>query len=99
MEIHDDSDWRSRGACVTADPDLFFPLSSSGPALEQQAQAKAVCAGCGVRQECLAFALATHQLHGIWGGTSEQERALLRRREDTRTPTVPRLRPAAAGGQ
>ena len=97
MGIHDDSDWRSRSACVTADPDLFFPLSSSGPALEQEAQAKAVCARCGVRQACLAFALATGQLHGIWGGTGEQERALLRRREHAPTPAVPQLRPVTAG--
>jgi WhiB family redox-sensing transcriptional regulator len=87
--MHDnDSDWRSRGACLTADPDLFFPLSSSGPAIEQEAQAKAVCGRCKVRAPCLTFALATRQVHGIWGGTSEQERALLRPREHARAPAV-----------
>jgi WhiB family transcriptional regulator, redox-sensing transcriptional regulator len=94
-----DNDWRSRGACVTADPDLFFPLSSAGPALEQEAQAKAVCGRCTVRAACLAFALATQQVHGIWGGTSERERALLRRRDGARAPTASRLRPATAGGR
>jgi WhiB family redox-sensing transcriptional regulator len=73
-------EWRSRGACVTADPDLFFPISSVGPAAIQIAKAKAVCATCQVQRECLSFALETHQVHGIWGGMSAEERLLLRRR-------------------
>ena len=68
--------WRALAACQFADPDLFFPVSSSGPSLVQVAQAKAICAGCQVRRECLAFALRTHQVHGVWGGLSEQERYL-----------------------
>jgi len=67
-------DWRSLAACQSADPDLFFPISSSGQSIAQVAQAKAICAGCQVRRECLAFALRTHQVHGVWGGLSEQER-------------------------
>jgi WhiB family transcriptional regulator, redox-sensing transcriptional regulator len=66
--------WRSLAACQSADPDLFFPISSSGASLAQVARAKAICAGCQVRRECLAFALRTHQVHGVWGGLSEQER-------------------------
>ncbi len=72
--------WRSVAACRSADPDLFFPISDSGPALEQVAKAKAICATCRVRRECLAFALRTGQIHGIWGGTTEHERAAVRRR-------------------
>ncbi|MGB6577696.1 MAG: WhiB family transcriptional regulator [Streptosporangiaceae bacterium] len=70
--------WRSLAACQFADPDLFFPISSSGPSGAQVAQAKAICAGCTVRHECLAFALRTHQVHGVWGGLSEEERYRLR---------------------
>jgi WhiB family redox-sensing transcriptional regulator len=66
--------WRLAAACRWSDPDLFFPLSSSGRSLDQVARAKEVCAGCTVRAECLAFALRTSQAHGVWGGTSEQER-------------------------
>ena len=40
----------------------------------QAAQAKAICARCRVRPECLRFALATREAHGVWGGTSEEER-------------------------
>jgi WhiB family transcriptional regulator, redox-sensing transcriptional regulator len=46
--------------------------------MDQVAKAKSICAGCQVRQECLGYALATHQIHGVWGGTSEEERQLLR---------------------
>jgi WhiB family transcriptional regulator, redox-sensing transcriptional regulator len=66
--------WRSMAACRSADPDLFFPISSSGRSMAQEAEAKTICAGCRVRRECLAFALRTHQAHGVWGGLSEQER-------------------------
>lgn len=76
--------WRSAAACRVADPDLFFPVSSSGPALEQVAEAKEICARCQVRPECLAFALRTRQVHGVWGGMSEQERYLLWSRDERR---------------
>jgi WhiB family redox-sensing transcriptional regulator len=72
--------WWSRAACRSADPELFFPVSADGPSRAEIAQAKAVCAGCDVRRECLTFALATRQPHGVWGGTSPQEREVLRNR-------------------
>jgi len=82
--------WQSQAACLDSDPDLFFPISSSGPALQQIAQAKALCASCPVRRECLRFALATNQVHGVWGGTSEEKRQQLRSRDGgTMVPGAP----------
>ena len=75
-----DADWGSRAACRSADPELFFPVSEAGPSVAETARAKAVCARCEVCGECLAFALATRQQHGVWGGTSPGERAVLRNR-------------------
>ncbi|MFF7853274.1 WhiB family transcriptional regulator [Streptomyces sp. NPDC007904] len=72
--------WRNRAACRTEDPDLFFPIGTSGPALMQTEQAKTVCRGCPVREQCLEWALDTRQTIGVWGGTSETERQALRRR-------------------
>jgi WhiB family redox-sensing transcriptional regulator len=69
-----DRDWRKLAACRHADPELFFPVSASGPSLDQVNQAKVICAGCPVRRHCLAFALDTRQDHGVWGGMSEEER-------------------------
>ena len=90
--------WRSAAACRSADPDLFFPISDSGPAREQTAEAKAICATCRVRRECLAFALRTGQVHGIWGGTTEDERATARRRTVSEQPVTDERRPLRAAG-
>lgn len=57
---------------------MFFPLVPAGPGLVQAERAKAVCARCQVRAECLRFAMETVQDHGVWGGTSEEERRALR---------------------
>jgi WhiB family transcriptional regulator, redox-sensing transcriptional regulator len=72
-------DWRDHSACRDTDPDLFFPVGTTGPAIEQIETAKAVCRQCDVQRECLDYALATNQDSGIWGGTSEEERRALRR--------------------
>jgi WhiB family redox-sensing transcriptional regulator len=73
--------WWSRAACSTADPDLFFPISSSGPGLRQVARAKAICARCEIQQACLSYALDAGPVQGVWGGMTEGERRLLARRE------------------
>jgi len=70
--------WWSGGACASADPELFFPISDSGPSRRQAARAKAVCAACPVLRNCLAYALGRGHLTGIWGGTTEEERQALR---------------------
>ncbi|MFE2583095.1 WhiB family transcriptional regulator [Streptomyces sp. NPDC059378] len=77
-------DWRFRAECRTEDPDLFFPVGTSGPSLLQAEQAKAVCAPCPVRERCLEFALDTGQALGIWGGTDETQRRALKRRLNAR---------------
>jgi WhiB family transcriptional regulator, redox-sensing transcriptional regulator len=79
--IDNRAEWWSLGACLSADPDLFFPISESGAAQRQVAEAKAVCAGCQVRPQCLSYALAAGPIQGVWGGTSEEERRLYRDRE------------------
>ncbi|MEY2243496.1 WhiB family transcriptional regulator [Streptomyces sp. SAS_267] len=78
--------WREGASCRTVDPDLFFPIGNTGPALLQIQEAKAVCAGCPVREECLRWALDTGQTVGVWGGTSEAERRALARRRSRGRP-------------
>jgi WhiB family redox-sensing transcriptional regulator len=68
--------WRPFAACQSADPDLFFPVSSSGKSVAQVSEAKAICTCCLVRRQCLTFALRTRQAHGIWGGLTEEERVM-----------------------
>jgi WhiB family redox-sensing transcriptional regulator len=71
--------WRQDAECRDLDPNLFFPVGVTGPAVEQIAAAKSICGSCPVRNECLEFAITTNQEFGVWGGTSEDERRVLRR--------------------
>jgi WhiB family redox-sensing transcriptional regulator len=71
--------WRSEALCRDTDPELFFPIGTTGAALLQIEQARSVCRQCPAQAECLEFALTTNQDSGIWGGTSEEERRGLRR--------------------
>jgi WhiB family transcriptional regulator, redox-sensing transcriptional regulator len=68
-------DWAPSAACRKATPDHLFVRGA------EQNKAKALCAGCPVRSECLAEALDNQIEWGVWGGMTERERrALLRRR-------------------
>jgi WhiB family transcriptional regulator, redox-sensing transcriptional regulator len=73
------ADWRDDAACLHADPDLFFPVGTAGPALDQIDEAKRVCRACPVRKRCLAWALDLGAVSGIWGGSTEDERRAMRR--------------------
>jgi hypothetical protein len=73
----------SSAACKGADADLFFGPDAEFVTArrEREAKAKAICADCPVRLECLAYALDTGQAYGIWGGLNEDElRVILRQR-------------------
>ncbi|MEU8810698.1 WhiB family transcriptional regulator [Streptomyces violaceoruber] len=74
------TNWRARSACRTEDPDLFFPIGNTGPALLQIMEAKAVCRRCPVMEHCLQWALESGQEHGVWGGLDEGERRRMKRR-------------------
>lgn len=70
--------WMSHAACRTADPELFFPIGQGPRTPIEVSRARAVCRRCPVQTECLRYSLETAQKHGIWGGTDEDERRLLR---------------------
>ncbi|MEU1567968.1 WhiB family transcriptional regulator [Streptomyces mirabilis] len=75
------TNWRVRGACAQEDPELFFPIGNTGPALLQIEEAKSVCRRCPVLETCAAWTLETGQSHGVSGGMSEDERRRIKRRE------------------
>ena len=72
--------WYERAACLSVDPELFFPIGTTGPALLQIEEAKAVCHRCEVIETCLRWAIESGQDTGVWGGLSENERRALKRR-------------------
>jgi WhiB family redox-sensing transcriptional regulator len=73
-------DWRNRAACLDEEPELFFPIGNTGPALLQIEEAKAVCRRCEIVETCLDWAIESGQDAGVWGGLSEDERRALKRR-------------------
>ena len=72
-------EWRKRAACRLMPADMFFPVGTSGMAVEEAQAAKTVCVQCEVTEPCLAFALDTRQEFGVWGGLDEEERRDLAR--------------------
>lgn len=76
-------DRASRLPCTAPDKvELFFPVGTSGPALQQTAEAKSLCMTCPILQACREDALArpAHFAHGVVGGLSEDERRAIHRR-------------------
>lgn len=78
--------WQNFANCLGVDPNLFFPERGASTR-----EAKEVCRGCVVQDECLEFALSNGEKFGIWGGRSERERRRVRRQRA--------LARAAAAGQ
>ena len=76
MTVH--TDWREDAACRDADPDLFFPIGTIGTALRQIEEAKRICRTCPARIQCLAWALDNGVGEGVWGGTTPDERRVIR---------------------
>jgi WhiB family redox-sensing transcriptional regulator len=74
-------------ACRDEDPELFFPVGKTGPALLQIEDAKEVCRRCEVVDDCLQWALETGQDAGVWGGMSEDERRSMRKARTKRKAT------------
>ena len=66
--------WQNYANCLGVDPNLFFPERGASTR-----EAKEVCRGCVVQDECLEFALSNGEKFGIWGGRSERERRRVRR--------------------
>src|SRR3954451_20922537 len=84
--LQEDRGWQLQANCLCVDPDLFFPERGASTR-----EAKEVCRGCVVRDDCLEYALANGEKFGIWGGMSEREPRRLPRQRAT-------PRRAAAGG-
>jgi WhiB family transcriptional regulator, redox-sensing transcriptional regulator len=84
--------WREDAACRGADPDLFFPVGTARAALRQIEQAKRTCRSCPAQIQCLAWALDNAVTDGVWGGTTEDERRVIRSLPAPRTTSQGRRR-------
>lgn len=70
----EDLAWQDFAGCRGVEQDLFFPERGASTR-----KAKAICAACEVRTECLDYAIRQGERFGIWGGLSERERRRIRR--------------------
>jgi len=69
--------WQQASRCRNEPPEVFFPIGH-GPAAQRQAErAKRICAVCGVREQCLAWAVSNGIRDGVFGGLDEEERRAL----------------------
>lgn len=80
--VIDDLSWREEALCAQVDPEIFFPEKG-----QPTRDAKKICDTCGVREQCLQWAMATNQRHGVWGGLTARERSNLARSEDSHVTT------------
>jgi WhiB family redox-sensing transcriptional regulator len=80
------TNWRDDIACRDADPDLFFPIGTTGTALRQIDEAKRICRVCPAQIRCLSWALDNGVTDGVWGGTTPDERRAIRSLPDERPP-------------
>lgn len=72
--------WQLKAACRGPHAAVFFPPSQferKEEKVERERRAKEICTTCAVRGECLEYALAIREPHGIWGGLNEVERKQL----------------------
>lgn len=69
-----EQEWQDQALCAQTDPEAFFPEKGGSTR-----EAKRICQACGVRDECLEFALEHDERFGIWGGLSERERRRLKK--------------------
>lgn len=75
----DAENWRKGALCRDSNADLFFPIGSTGQALEMIEAAREICNQCPAKDPCLEFALQTNQEAGIWGASTEEERRMIRK--------------------
>jgi WhiB family redox-sensing transcriptional regulator len=75
FDATDDQEWQERALCAQTDPEAFFPEKGGSTR-----EAKRICLGCDVKDDCLEYALANDERFGIWGGLSERERRKLKKR-------------------
>lgn len=67
--------WRDEAACLGADPEVFFPITTTGQFHDATVNAaRGICQSCNVINDCLNFALAEGIDDGIWAATTPEER-------------------------
>lgn len=80
-------EWQAYAACAEIGKEVFFSGGGTKDRIEAQAQAKALCAECSVRQPCLEYGIKYDPQEGIWGGLTLKERQRVNRRNGAKRST------------
>lgn len=79
LERRHRGDWQASAACAGDMGAAFYPpvrAERKAVRIGRERRAKAVCATCPVRSECLEHALTHDERYGIWGGLTRKERQI-----------------------
>ena len=74
-----DRSWVAQAHCKGMDPQMFFlEHNENGANYVKLKNARIVCGGCPVRQECFKYAMDNWEPAGIWAGTTPMDRRKMR---------------------
>lgn len=98
LPVSEQWNWQLDATCRGMNVEIFFHPASERRHQKQRRidQAKAICHGCPVLEECRRHALRTREPYGIWGGLSEEERAEILGVGNLRYPAQRRRKYSAA---
>lgn len=77
-------------ACSPEDTAIFFPEGNN--IYKATKEAKQLCSGCPIINDCLDFAITNKEEWGIWGGATTKERVHLSRHPNQKSVYVDELR-------
>jgi len=83
----DEAEWMTNPnrPCATGHPDDWFQPAADmwGKDITRKHPdwAKTLCDGCPVATQCLTYALDNDEQWGVWGGTTANERAAIRKKK------------------
>ena len=65
--------WQARAACAGMETEIFYPVGNARTLPPNYGPARAICATCAVRAECIEDAITHEDMWGVRGGLSPEQ--------------------------